>query len=1287
MHNINETLCEAFDIIATQKIQSLPFDHTIQCQIIEDNQDGSYKVSHGSSKFIAYSSSIDLKYKVKQWVYVTIPQNDYSQQKMITGVLKEENDVPIGYMKPFDYFLETSGNLVQNKPTLIVYPNSKEQFSQDSHTTILANGSQGYNMLGITAQFRTNILKEHQIIKGEYGIRVRLLASVNNDNTESNSDTIAYILHTNNAPSEYPDAIELVQNKKYLILNKPLPENRDNVSEVAVFEFKLSSKDFIGNPYNFFIMSNKQEQVFKLDNTNIINIEAIIYDLYQNDNFIKRSGELFDNNNKNSSITAQNIGIYLGYDISDYQEHTAFLYNIDSRFYSSSSDTKTLQLRWLEDPNDDGIPSQMTVDSFVDRNAGWFKVGNEILEIIKTWPQENQPAINSVTDLMDLGKIDEIKNANDEIKKINDSQEEKYEIISVDQFMIISAHPITITWYKYIPGQPAADPYSGIYWVKLEQFIGESTEKDPFTYIVDGLDTNRSAERFKVIIHIGSELIRSNILEFTNNSVNQDSSSNLNINNIISEHGRAFYLQTTDGSQGRYYLYNLGNSLREESEHKKQRYLHPRLKNSDITEWSSFVWTVPIRNTMINVTPITGIKDKYDVVVNNLDINQQIIQNATESTIVYYKQYIITNISKDSSITPPDLYYTISRTFKEAAANNTIECELRKTELKDFILDVSKLDIEETQENIYYSSQTLSFGIQGNTGTDETFVLDFDSQSLKCLNLSSITEDNAIDYQVTINAYLYDDKNNLINIPSADSIEWICTGDISGEPVGTSYIIHPTVNDTEKTPIVIVTANLKRNDKITLTARIAVPVYINNTGENTLDIDYITGATKVFYSTAGKPDYSNAPYSCQYISSATPPSKEIWQIISNDEENPEDIGLPKLVVKNGKTYLQPTDFFVKDIPECAIQYIALQDPNIVTHIWIQPLLITQNLWFSEAINDWDGNSLSVKTEDGQILGTRFAAGKKDTNNTFTGVLMGDWEKDSTSTTALPSGTGIYGFREGQMAFAFTDDGTGFIGGGGGRINFDGSSGNIISGNTYTENDITKPMLDIDFKNGKITSKEFKIDENGNATFGGYLKAASGSFSGYLDASEGYIGGWTINPNSIQRGKSTLGGSGNLILEGVKIQDGVLSFTDGNYTNTVSLKKTITSDNNTNGALRVDSTAFALHSNGNIWFGAHQDTVGSQMYMGDGSINFTVSSFTWNDNIIATQTWVNNQLGTVVPQIINGYDFATNPPDGYRYVTLMNGVSVEEVATNVIDQEFYRQLLSYKDTIIEWTSNN
>jgi len=81
--------------------------------------------------------------------------------------------------------------------------------------------------------------------------------------------------------------------------------------------------------------------------------------------------------------------------------------------------------------------------------------------------------------------------------------------------------------------------------------------------------------------------------------------------------------------------------------------------------------------------------------------------------------------------------------------------------------------------------------------------------------------------------------------------------------------------------------------------------------------------------------------------------------------------------------------------------------------------------------------LSIDEENNAILSQMISAGTKSaTDNTFTGVVMGNWASTSDESLDLP---GLYGLLDGGQVFGFRTDGTGFIGKSGrGRITFDGN---------------------------------------------------------------------------------------------------------------------------------------------------------------------------------------------------------------------------------------------------------
>ena len=104
-----------------------------------------------------------------------------------------------------------------------------------------------------------------------------------------------------------------------------------------------------------------------------------------------------------------------------------------------------------------------------------------------------------------------------------------------------------------------------------------------------------------------------------------------------------------------------------------------------------------------------------------------------------------------------------------------------------------------------------------------------------------------------------------------------------------------------------------------------------------------------------------------------------------------------------------------------------------------PLILYRNSYAFKEINEWDGTSTTV--QDTYIISPMIAAGTKNNNNQFTGVMMG-------THTNFPS-TGLYGFKDGVATFGFKEDGSCFLGANEetGRIEFntgDNSNLKIVS---------------------------------------------------------------------------------------------------------------------------------------------------------------------------------------------------------------------------------------------------
>ena len=610
----------------------------------------------------------------------------------------------------------------------------------------------------------------------------------------------------------------------------------------------------------------------------------------------------------------------------------------------------------------------------------------------------------------------------------------------------------TINWYRYRFGAQSADRYSGVYW----EYANQEAE-NRFSYTFDP-DVTRADERIKVIIFYNNNDKTSNTVIFTNEKEV--------VNQATLDATSAVGISCEDGTYGNYRIYNLGNSLLNSKESQINRQFKVYFKGSELTEANSIEWIIPKENSMI--------------VLDNAE-------RYLQSDGFYHIKHEFKN---NESVTNEDLQsYRIRNYYSQAYSNNTITCIVKKD-------GITCVGVKE-----------LTFGPAGTSGTDATFVLDFDN------GINALTKGSTEAVMVT--ARLYDYNNIEVPISNYD-IRWTFKS-------GTGMSITPQT-DKNKVEIKLTNSSMVPNYNILqatlkgfgdydLIAYLPIPIR-SEKGYN-----YIEGATSLVYNSQGYlDDFYQNPYAIYF--NGQKQNNAVWSIQTTENVN----FAPQLSDTNK---LVPSSIYVKDTngKVCVIAKI-----NGVT-VWSQPLLIIQNRYPAKMVNDWNGAQVIDKANN-VIMSARMVAGRKESDNTFSGVMMGDW-KGQDAETNITENTGIYGFYHGSASFGFRDDGTAFIGkSGSGRIEFDGNKGIIKSPDSQG--------LVIDLDDGKITSEKFdlkvgkfnneneyiylssthsryplRIGENFSVEWDGTVTANSGTFKGTIEASSGVIGGCTISNGVLQ----------------------------------------------------------------------------------------------------------------------------------------------------------------------------
>jgi hypothetical protein len=116
--NTVDTAAQAVSALLSQQLSTVGYDKTLVYTITDDKtkDKGSYTVSDGNVSFTAYTE--DTSYKKDDKVYVTVPQGDFTQKKIIIGryIDSDQEEKGVGYIAPKDrivpiYTFETKEEL------------------------------------------------------------------------------------------------------------------------------------------------------------------------------------------------------------------------------------------------------------------------------------------------------------------------------------------------------------------------------------------------------------------------------------------------------------------------------------------------------------------------------------------------------------------------------------------------------------------------------------------------------------------------------------------------------------------------------------------------------------------------------------------------------------------------------------------------------------------------------------------------------------------------------------------------------------------------------------------------------------------------------------------------------------------------------------------------------------------------------------------------------------------------------------------------------------------------
>lgn len=1126
VNDIQEKILESISILTQQSLREISFDKTISCTI-EDNSDkkqGKYEVSDGTRVFTAYSENTS--YKNGDVVYVMIPEGKFSNQKIIVGKKSSTEKNPLVVESPFDQLFDLTGNLLdeesQNKTySLLANGTTKTaviqdyDFTKDKYTNLI-----GYNRLGIRAEFRSLTSKA---VSGNYGIVVAITFDKDG--------------------------------KRY-------------TEEKAI---QLDNSEMVGDSYNFETFYQQEEVV---DISGKGSIVQMVVDFYQdrnfydqytaplpcsNDGYKQDSEKLYirdengylipEGNALADNLFVQNIYICAGEDINKFSTDFVDLYSADSDKYNpDKAEEKTINMRWVHvgETNVDMVKAveEQTLAKDIEYETRWYRylIGTPAADsYCGAYWDRIDPANGKRIYYKDGKNLEDYTTAHQKLVQDCDKAIEEIrtkEGLTEEEKTTAQSQIIEERNEKIAELDKEYEAKS--FWHYGDETAIEFDNKSFFCKFTP--DGKKNSEKIKVIAFYNGVPYRcQKEMIFDNEKEVFDESAAVFVN--------ALQIVEADGSNGNYLLYGQNAKLQEDDAGKKTRTLTAYFDaNSDgvaeslIQPDENLVWIFPTENSMIKCLSET-IKEYQQIAITEDDyatnkyytttdnINYTLATGDYSSSVVYYKQ-IDTGRIKNTSADPS---YSIEQYYSSSKSNNTIYCEY-------------------TINGITYTTEKeMTFGPKGTMGTDQTIVIDFvgDANAL-------VVGDGNSTYQLRVQ--LYDENNQLATPTENITWNWYYQTDAS----------HLAITEGTNSSIVTITKgdifsindlNIIQCSVGDLTTYFALPIKVNG-------YNYITGPTQVIYRVDGKVDCSREPY--QLFQTGLSPDWRIrvdnngkiyqlrteenipyvygaegWSLATLTDKEKKAFGYVGNIIINseGEYKLNPLSIYVDD----ALIY-GVQACNGERVLWTQPILVLQNKWSSNVINKWDGKSLVLDEEKSNIIASSIAAGKKNSDdNTFSGVMLGDWS-GTDSGKEVTEQTGIYGFDHGAMSYALTEDGKAFFGkDGNGRIYIDGNNATLQSGDWLNQKkgmkiDLDEPsifmtqhadgenkrnteFIQIDAsKNGNISSASsnnapFQIGKQFAVDWDGTLFANNGHFQGQITGDYGKIGNWTIETTDSEKAQT------------------------------------------------------------------------------------------------------------------------------------------------------------------------
>ena len=1066
-----KNILDAIQILVDNAISKAGFDKTVQGTISKcvDEKNGKYVVIYQDSSFYAYSNDTSQTYSAGTPVYVHIPKNDFTKTKTIVGSVNKLGSDYINKVDSVDKY-DIIGNTVltldgeqgvcsylPNGDALILYNKDEENSLIDIDITAANTYISQANYLVFGGKFRTNLEKE-QKYKGIYGLGFDLIFA---DNMTGESVKRTYLVSVNNMtgnPYEYTKA----SNQKVVF-------NMDGANFIEIDKIYLFCYDFPNSsseekPDDIFVSDITLEAAAALTNDELegnkltlITPQGVYFDDTDNDNSQRsiKTEVRIENNlvNENSDM--------LRY----YWFKENYLINTASLKYQRYGG-----IGWecLNDydiiEQDNGTPTKL---SWIANKSKYFVSKRDVSS--KTTEYKCVVIYN---DTIVLKK---------QITVYNYSSEYNISIESDSgvNFSYDNGHP-TLTCVVNTPGDyiyswgliDVAGTYSDI-----QQTTQDNTTYHTYLNRYNELQTGLRNGTIYLTTEIQQELIQlRNSLENYNKTIMRVEDNviyNLKLN-MISNFATfvcSVYRETTGGDtvylgKGKIKITNDlntdDNSYTLVINHGNQIFKYdgdgnsPASKilenpqeiypfsftlydekgneiNNDAIDAKNVSWTVPTSNTMINVSAVHGNPTSID------EINQT--KTYTEYKELFFEIPSVYNSNNIRNTVQLEIKYKnkivrgnaepVFLKEGEAGSNGTgLVCRIIPNLASGNALATYPIVTHNTSLPVSSSNPTLNYE---PANANVWFKVQLFKDGEEIFN-GPVTANSSEGRSVNVRWEMLTNKYDRTHTDVSNFNVNATTGVFSYNDLSSSEDI------IKNNPANIVKCTLTYDD-VEYIATMPI-ILVKTTSGYRLDVVKDSGFRYVMYSSDGRtPIYSSAnPFALKVyetvegverdVSIATTTAAAVnytwftsgsiwdgssWEVDSNLVEKTY---LSSTLERNEKDY-GPIDIYNGLTVNNGLRCVITRSGTKLAEILL-PIHFYLNRYGNAALNGWDGNHIEINEDGGFILAPQIGAGKKENDNSYTGIFMGEVREAGESESQI----GLFGYNHGQKTIVLdTKDGS------------------------------------------------------------------------------------------------------------------------------------------------------------------------------------------------------------------------------------------------------------------------